>query len=301
MKVLIIGSKGFIGSSLLKFFRENGDNAYGCDVVVDYVDEQYFQLNIAIEQYDRPFKDHEYDVCVNCSGAASVPDSLKDPLRDFTLNTSNVFSILESIRKYNKKCKFINLSSAAVYGNPESLPIKESHKKNPVSPYGKHKSMSEEILEEFSAYYNVSTCSLRIFSAYGPGLKKQLFWDLNKKIQNSETQVDLFGTGNETRDFIFVDDVIQAILAVVKNASFSGESYNLANGEQLTIKSVVECFYRHIGWKGTLNFLGSNREGDPLNWEADIDKIKSLGYRQTVGIEQGLKQYAEWLQEEGLV
>ena len=94
------------------------------------------------------------------------------------LNVSNVFKQLDAIRKFQPGCKYINLSSAAVYGNPESLPISEDHHLDPISPYGNHKKMAEEVCADFYTNYRIPTCSLRIFSAYGAGLQKQLFWDL---------------------------------------------------------------------------------------------------------------------------
>ena len=182
MKILIIGSRGFIGHYLFSYFSEKGNEVWGTDVVDDYINkERYFLIDASNSDYSSVFQSAEFDLCVNCSGAANVPESLKNPLRDYYLNTVNVFKMLEAIRKFQPACKFINLSSAAVYGNPKQMPVKEDARPDPLSPYGFHKLQAEQICKEFYDFYDIRTCSLRIFSVYGPGLKKQLFWDLYNK------------------------------------------------------------------------------------------------------------------------
>lgn len=296
MKVLIIGSKGFIGSHALTFFRKENPECYGCDVVVDYNDPKYFLIDSTNADYEFIFEKVKFDVCINCSGAASVPASIENPLRDFRLNTANVFTILNAIKDHNASCKFINLSSAAVYGNPTNLPIKESHALAPISPYGKHKLMAEEICNEFSTLFNIKTCSLRIFSAYGSGLKKQLLWDLYQK--SKEPSVKLFGTGNESRDFIFIEDILQILRLVIDRSPFSGNAINVANGKQVQIKDLVNTFYTELNYTGNITYQGTNRTGDPLNWEADISYLEHIGYKQTYSLKDGIKTYIKWLKEE---
>jgi len=174
MKILIIGSKGFIGSHCVTHFSKQQE-VWQCDIVTDPVSKRYFLLDPNNVNYTAVFKDSQFDICINCSGAASVPDSIKDPQKDYTLNVLGVFKQLDAIRKYDPGCKYINLSSAAVYGNPKFLPIHEEHPLNPISPYGKHKKMAEDVCSEFYRKYKIATCSIRVFAAYGPGLRKQLF------------------------------------------------------------------------------------------------------------------------------
>jgi UDP-glucose 4-epimerase len=293
MKILIIGSKGFIGSHALQYFRDKGHKVYGCDVVVDYEDEQYFLVDTTQPNFQEPFKAIDFDVCLNCSGAASVPLSIQNPLRDFQLNTTNVFLVLNTIKAYRPLCKFINLSSAAVYGNPQSLPIEETQVIRPVSPYGEHKRMAEEICQEFYNYFSIKSCNLRIFSAYGDGLRKQLFWDLYKKSQ--QHKIELFGTGQETRDFIFISDLMNAIDLVIQKAVFKGESINIANGIQSKIKDVTSLFFNTLNYKGEVKFIGNNRTGDPLNWEADITQLKSFGYKSHTNLKEGIEKYIAWI------
>lgn len=300
-KILIIGSKGFIGSNMVTYLTADKSNeVYGCDVVTDYTAVNYFLIDASNANYQEIFETIDVDVCVNCSGAASVPDSFEHPYRDFLLNTTNVVALLDAIKKHSPACRFINLSSAAVYGNPESLPIPETAGLHPLSPYGHHKLMAEEVCEEYYRFFGIQTCSARIFSAYGNGLKKQLFWDLSQKVKGAN-ELTLFGTGAESRDFIHVADIARSIGLIINKGVFDGKSYNIANGAEITIKNAAEQLVKCLEWEGELKFNGDNRPGDPLNWRADISRITSLGYQPTVTIEKGLNDYAAWLREEKLV
>ncbi len=297
MNILIIGSKGFIGSHCVSYFSKH-HNVYECDVVVDYNNPQYIQVDATNADYVDLFQEHQFDICINCSGAASVPDSIEHPQRDFMLNTVNVFKQLDAIRKHNSGCKYINLSSAAVYGNPEFLPISETHPLKPISPYGVHKKMAEFICESFYQNYGLQTCSLRIFSAYGEGLKKQLFWDLHKKVK-TKNDVSLYGSGNESRDFIHISDLVKVIELVIENCPFKSDCINVGNGIELTIKEVAGIFYEIYKPNVSIHFEGQTRIGDPVNWVADISKMQELGYVYKVDLKTGLTRYVQWLIEKG--
>lgn len=299
MKILVIGSRGFIGSHCVDFFSKTND-VWECDVIIDYNRPQYIFIESIDSDFQELFINHKFDVCINCSGAANVPFSIEKPYNDFQLNTVNVFKILDAIRRFNPECKYISLSSAAVYGNPKSLPIKEDMPYAPVSPYGIHKQMAEMICEEFYRFWGVRTVCIRIFSAYGPGLKKQLLWDLANKA-TSQDKVTLFGTGNETRDFIYISDLVRLIDCVIKNAPFEADIINAANGKQIEVAEIVNLMMKAMECSKPIIFSGANRKGDPLYWEADIMNAEKLGYIQSVSIEDGIKSYVLWLKENNLV
>lgn len=299
--LLIIGVNGFIGRHCFRYFSDKGEfNVYGCDITPFPEDINFILIDSYNPDFNYIFENLKFHVCINCSGAANVPLSLDSPLMDFELNTGNVFKLLNAIRLFNPECKFINLSSAAVYGNPSSLPIKESDEVSPVSPYGYHKLMAEMICKEFNQFWDLKTLSLRIFSAYGPGLKKQIFWDISQKLSKSNS-LELFGTGEETRDFIYVDDLVKLIDLFIKKAKFDGEIVNAANGNQTSISTVASITRDLLKREATISFNHRSRKGDPLYWEADITKAKEYGYSQTVNLNQGIKNYTEWLKENGLV
>lgn len=300
-KILIIGINGFIGKHCADHFSKiDSYEVWGCDIIPESRDH-YFYINPKLPDFDKIFKSINFDVCINCSGAANVSLSLEKPLQDFELNTYNVFRILEAIRLFVPNCKFLNLSSAAVYGNPEKMPIKESATVAPVSPYGYHKLMAELICREFHQFWDIPTLSLRIFSAYGPGLKKQIFWDLSQKLKSKPQNIELYGTGKETRDFIYIDDLVTLISIIVVKASFDGSVLNAANGKQVSIKEISDKMGKMISSDTIINFCGTNRKGDPINWEADIKEIKYLGYAPSVNIDEGINKFIKWLDENGLV
>lgn len=295
MKILVLGSEGFIGKNVVSFLKKNGHDVLSSDIVslhgrLDYI---YFDLE------DKKF--HEVlrtrDVCINCTGAADVRGSLEFPSRDFNLNAVNVFKIVDLIRVNNPQTHFINISSAAIYGDPGKLPINESSAVNPISPYGYHKQISEIILKEFSSVFNIATCSLRVFSCFGPGQKKQLFWDVYKRILNQEELV-FKGTGNQTRDFIYIDDLCRIIELIISNKAQGYNAYNVGTGTETSIKEAIEVFANLYGVKATLiKFDGKQDMGNPDNWCADISKLTNIGFIPEFTLIQGLEKYKEWLTE----
>jgi UDP-glucose 4-epimerase len=293
MKVLIIGSEGFIGRTAAEYFKCTlGYDVFGCDILK--IRKKNYVFIDAIDKISELFKAKQFHLCINASGSAIVQHSLNNPLKDYQLNAYNVFYILDCIRQYNPTCKFLNLSSAAVYGNPNSNPVLESNPISPISPYGWNKYQSELICKEFFAVYGVGTCSLRIFSVYGIGLKKQLFWDLYEKSSKSNV-ISIFGTGNESRDFIYISDLLHIMKLVALEGRFIGEALNVANGQEIFIKDAVSVFFSLLKWNGVYQFSGEERKGDPNNWCAEISKIEQLGYKRNVSFEEGLKLYVEWL------
>src|SRR5690606_20851190 len=130
------------------------------------------------------------------------------------------------------------------------------------SPYGWHKYYGELLCKEYHTLYQVRTCFLRPFSVYGPGLRKQLLWDLFPKSRTS-SKIELFGTGNETRDFIYIDDLVQAIALVIEQSPFDACAYNVASGTETSIEEIASSYLRSLNPKAQLSFNNITREGDP--------------------------------------
>lgn len=295
MKILIIGSKGFIGSHCVNYFEEKQHEIFEADIVI-CDKENYTQLNKENANFELLFIKNKFDVCINATGSANVAFSFKNPFVDFNLNVANVSKILDAIYKHNRECKFINFSSAAVYGNPEYLPIDEKHTQKPISPYGVHKLQSEKLLYEYSKFFGLKTVSLRVFSAFGEGLRKQLFWDLYQKSLNSN-KITLFGTGSETRDFIYIKDLVKALELVIKNTTFNGEAINVANGKEIEIKEAVSVFFKIFNSDLKYKFSGDKKKGDPTNWKANISTLQRYGYKQQFSLLEGFANYSKWLKE----
>ena len=283
MRLLILGNTGFIGSNLLKFYQGQGHEISALNRL------EFSDPNKLLKTIETS------DIIINCIGSANVGFSYSNTEEDFESNVGVVRTILEILRENRlNHVKFINLSSAAVYGNPTTLPVKETDSTQPLSPYGYHKFMAEWLLKEYSQCFGLKTLSLRIFSAYGSGQKKLLLWDLHEKIQNSVGNIVLFGTGNESRDFIHIEDIAHQILLAVDNADFVGEAINVANGVEVKISEIVELYLKYYPRKFNYEFNGEERLGDPLNWCGNIQKVKDWGYIQQFTIEKGINKYLEW-------
>jgi dTDP-glucose 4,6-dehydratase/UDP-glucose 4-epimerase len=293
MKILVIGSFGFIGSSLKLALSEKHE-VYGADIFND--NSKNYTLVKNPESFVNHIKENKYDLVINCSGSASVQISFNSPFDDYNLNVNNVLLHLNSIKEYAPKTKYLLLSSAAVYGNPNVFPICENNFVAPISPYGYHKLAAENLCKEFNDIFNVQTLIVRIFSAYGPGLKKQLFWDLHQKCLISD-KVELFGTGDETRDFIFIDDLVEAIKLLIINSSFENETYNIGSGYSTKIKDVAKVFFENLPKPIDYFFSNTALSGAPNNWSVNIERLKAFGFDPHYSINKGIKKTSLWLQE----
>jgi len=298
LKILIIGSEGFIGNHCVSFYLKKGCKVFGCDIL-DYktLNYDYFKISRLSPNYDEIFINKKYDLCINASGNGNVQVSVNHPLKDFEANCSDVIILLEKLRIYSPDCKYIHLSSAAVYGNPTNLPISEESVLNPISPYGWHKLISEKICKEYATLYKMKVAILRPFSVYGPKLRKQLFWDIYQKIKNNSKQIEVFGSGMESRDFIYIEDLIIAIDLIFEKSELNGDIYNLANGEEVFIKDAVNDFVNIYNDETRINFSNNKLAGSPVNWLADISKIKKLGYQPKHNFTDNIKSLVSWMKD----
>jgi UDP-glucose 4-epimerase len=301
-KVLITGVTGFIGRYIARLYSDLGwfvvgtGTAYAENSPLSSL-QQYHTLILPSPELSSVVKQVQPQICVHCAGRASVPLSVSQPAEDFNASVAGTFSLLEALRVHAPECHLIYLSSAAIYGNPETLPIREEHPSRPISPYGFHKSISENLCKEFHQIYNLKTTVARIFSAYGPGLRRQVVWDICYK---ALTQPILYlqGTGQESRDFIHVRDVARAIYLLSENSDSGGKIFNLASGKETTIQTLAESITKNLSKEIPIEFDGNVPKGTPVNWRADIKQIEELGFSAEVSLEQGIDVYAKWCQAE---
>jgi nucleoside-diphosphate-sugar epimerase len=294
-KILVLGSEGFIGNAVIKHGLELGYEMYGIDLrerpILNYT---YSKIFLPSADFDLLLESTKFDIIFNCSGSGNVSYSMKQPLSDFDLNASSVAHVLNAIKNYQPGCKYVHLSSAAVYGNPILFPITELSKILPVSPYGYHKWISEILCAEYAALYNCSISIVRPFSVYGPGLYKQLIWDVYQKAKSGEP-FELWGTGNETRDFIFITDLVRALFLIATEKNTSIKVYNLASGNSISIRDLVNMLLSKIDFTNKFSFNNQTRSGDPTVWEADVSQLRNLGFSLQYSLEQGLEETAKWL------
>ena len=328
VKVLITGASGFVGSNLLSYFHGKGYETVGWDVAnyskvassvshsvyIDSSNTRFNNTNTALNktsktstptvkavnlldpiEIEKSLEEFVPDIIIHCAGSADVHKSVQNPSMDYQGNVTITHNLLFTLHKLHMEdVRFVFPSSAGVYGNPTTLPITEDTPLNPLSPYAVHKVMCEELCKYFAKNYEMKVRIARIFSAYGPGLKKQIFWDMHSKYLKT-SRLDMFGTGNESRDYVYIDDVVQALYILATVDSYD-VIFNVANGEETTIRNATEIFAECSGIDfEKISFNGIVREGEPLNWRADISKIRKLGYNSTITIKHGVEEYIRWL------
>ena len=301
MKVFITGINGFLGRHIAEEFLGAGCTVAGVDrdavVLPDlHSTAGYRQIFLPDDALTEFIGDFTPDVSVHCAGGASVPASIVDPHGDFLSSVVVTEHLLAALCKAAPKCRSIFLSSAAVYGQPSNLPVTEDAPSNPLSPYGHHKKICELLFEKAAFLDGLPTASLRIFSAYGPGLKRQVFWEIASQLAEGKP-LRLKGTGDETRDFIHAVDVARAVRIVAEKAPAAGEVYNVAVGIETSIRQAAKMLCSFFPEAEPPHFAGQPIKGDPQRWRADCSRLRALGFAPTLSLKEGLGALAHWAME----
>jgi UDP-glucose 4-epimerase len=294
MKILILGSEGFIGSHLVNFFRLRNYDVTGVDFMnASKTDIKYYSVKKESVDYAKIFESNSFDACINAGGSGSVPFSILEPVKDFTSNVAETASFLDALKVSHPGCKYLHISSAAVYGNMGRFPNEASNNLQPISPYGFHKLMSENLCKEYSKIFNLQVAIIRPFSVYGPGLKKQLLWDICEKVKKNN-RIELFGTGAESRDFVHIEDLCRLFEIILSKGDFNCGIYNAASGHETSISTVASIFEDYYKEEKKISFSGIERVGDPDNWCADIHKISGMGFNIARNFKEGVIEYIKW-------
>ncbi|MEQ1861189.1 MAG: NAD-dependent epimerase/dehydratase family protein [Chthoniobacteraceae bacterium] len=298
--VLITGAAGFLGRHIARQFARDGSRVVGLDDVPPENApplSRFVRMKLPSLGLVQVLRDEKPGVFIHCAGRASVPLSMRDPAGDFHDSVVLTFEMLDALRRSAPQCRFILLSSAAVYGDPVSLPVCESEAMAPLSPYGWHKRQAELLCEEFASVFSLPTTVARIFSAYGPGLRRQVVWDICERLLTNG-KIELRGTGAESRDFIHANDVAHAIAILAEKAPGCGEAVNLASGRETTIAELARLAASALGSQAEPVFDGEQTPGQPVNWRADIGAIGDLGFAPQVSLEDGVRGVAAWARAE---
>jgi len=300
--VIITGTAGFLGRYTAREFAREGWRVIGLDDVAPEnvslgTGTTFERMKLPHSRFSELLREAQPDACVHCAGRASVPLSMEDPASDFRDNTVLTFELLEALRIHAPRCRFLLLSSAAVYGNPAHLPVAEADAIAPLSPYGFHKRQCELLCDEFARIFNLPTIAVRIFSAYGPGLRRQVMWDICERALTQDV-LQLRGTGAESRDFIHARDIARALTLLAHTGPASGDIYNLASGSEITVAALAQQLVTALGSPARVVFDGTVRSGDPRNWRADVSRLAALGFTPSVPLDRGLQDVAVWAAKE---
>lgn len=300
---LVTGGTGFIGSHLCEALVERNYHVTIVDNLANstldnikgiYDRVEFFQLDIRSSAFRELVRNKKFPVIFHFAANAYVPPSVENPEYDFHLNLFAPFYLLETLRCARLKTRLILASSAAVYGNPQQIPIPETTPTVPISPYGVSKLTTERYAAVYSQVYGLHTAALRLFSVYGPRQHKQIVYDFVRKLSANHDTMEILGDGTQVRDMVFVEDVVRAALLVLDNAPMAGEVYNVATGVGWSTLDIAETVSRAMHLQPKFNFTGSIRPGDSEKWIASIDRIKALGFRPEVSLEAGIGRIVAW-------
>lgn len=296
--VLITGGAGFLGRAVAREYQRRGWCVIGIghakwtpDAATAAGYAAWHSANVDASGLSE--LKGEFDVVVHCAANGSVPYSLAHPLEAFRRTVQTTAEVLEFCRTRPTAPMVVYPSSAAVYGAAPDQPLAESAPSNPVSPYGYHKRMAEDLLASYAQHHGVRVAVIRFFSIYGAGLCKQLLWDAATKLCADSQQVTFWGTGGETRDWIHVSDAARLIV----EASRLTEPFSVINGgsgQRVTVEETLTILRGELDSRSEILFNGVVRQGDPRYYQADIRRAIDMGWAHTVDLREGIKEYAEW-------
>jgi UDP-glucose 4-epimerase len=276
--VVVLGAGGFLGRYICREFSRQGTRVVGVGRTPPEPAEVsgFIQGNLLELELSGILRTEKPRWLINAAGGASVGQSFDEPHADWQKTVLVQARILEALRQSDAAAFYLFLSSAAVYGEPVRLPVTEDMPCRPISPYGMHKWQAELLQEEYTRFYGLRGAVLRIFSAYGEGLQRQVVYELSQKIRRAETQIEVYGTGEETRDFIHAADVARAVYCVAK-AEATGV-FNVASGRQTRIAELAQQLVDQLKPGLPISFTGEGKEGNPLRWQADVSKLRQLQF-----------------------
>jgi nucleoside-diphosphate-sugar epimerase len=310
----VTGVAGFIGSQLAERLIRTGSSVIGVDRFADYYPRHIKEANLALLGETPGFELIEADLATydigrlldgvdyvfHLAGQAGVLASwghnLPIYLRDNVLATQ---LLLEAACRQPRLKRFIFASSSSIYGNSKDLPLTESTLPQPISPYGVSKLAAEHLCHLYATNHSVPTISLRFFSVYGPRQRPDMAFSRFIRALLDDQQLFVNGNGEQTRDFTFVSDIVDANLAAMTSEAriTDGRAYNVGGGCQTSIMRVIQLFEGLTGRRARVQ-LGPPQPGDPLHTLADCSAARGdLGYEPQVSLEQGLLAQIEWTRQ----
>lgn len=307
MRALVTGCAGFIGSHLAERLLQEGFKVTGIDCFTDFYPREIKEKNIAKtlthESFDLIDKDilqidefPEVDYIFNQAAQPGVRGSWgKDfevYIRDNVLATQKLLEFY----KCKKIRKLVFASSSSVYGETE-LPMKENSTLRPLSPYGVTKLAAENLCYLYYRNHHVPVMSLRYFTVYGPRQRPDMAINRFVRAVLNGEEITVYGDGEQTRDFTYVSDVIEANLLAASN-DLVGEVFNVGGGSRISVKELIKKIEKITGKKAKLEYIEKQR-GDVKDTLADTSKVREvLHWKPRVRIEEGLERYISWFQDQ---
>lgn len=304
MKILITGGAGFIGSHIANYYDKNAHEVFVLDNLtsgyrenISFIDDAHFFYEdiCNTDKVESIIKTHQFDVVVHLAAVVSVVDTVNDPIRSNEVNIDATVNLLEVNRKHNSSLKkFIFASSAAVYGNDPQLPKTTDSMVQPESPYAVQKYAGEQYTKMYYHLYHLPTTALRFFNVYGPKQDPNSQYSgvisiMKRKFENDET-FTFFGDGTQTRDFVYVRDLVDAVSRVVESDETNGKVLNVGTGHQTSLKDIFHAF--EASYHRTIEYqFDEARKGDVKHSVADITQLSNIGYKPQYTINSGLEEY----------
>jgi UDP-glucose 4-epimerase len=299
-KVLVTGGAGFIGSNLVKQLISKG---YSVTVLDNFMSgyrsnlEPFPSVHLIegdirdVSKVEEAMKG--VDAVFHLAASVGNKRSIDNPIEDAEINVLGTLRILEAARKAGVR-KIVTSSSAGIFGELKTLPIREDHPIEPDTPYGSSKLCEEKLCLAYAKLYPIEAVCLRYFNVYGPNQRFDAYGNVIPifvfRMLRNET-ITIFGDGEQTRDFVHVDDVVQANIKAAESIGISG-AFNIASGKRVTINRLVEIITKNCNAKIE---YGNKRPGDVLHSLADISFAKEkLNFQPNIELEKGLKEYIEW-------
>ncbi len=332
MKILVTGTAGFIGSYVAKKLTEKGHLIVGLDNINDYytpklkfarlheagINEseivynkvvpsdtifnyKFIKLNIEDkENLEFLFKTERFDAVLNLAAQAGVRYSIQNPYSYIQSNVVGFLNILECCRHYNIK-HLVYASSSSVYGKNAKIPFSEDDRVDkPVSLYAATKKADELMAFTYTNLYGLNTTGLRFFTVYGPWGRPDMAPMLFANAIIKGEPIKVFNNGNLSRDFTFIDDIVEGVIRVVETeSSESAESkvYNIGCGHPMQLMDFIHTLETAIGKKAEMNFLPM-QQGDVYQTYADTTKLeKDFGYKPKTLLKDGIERFVEWYKE----
>lgn len=310
--VLITGGLGFIGSHLARRLVDLGAKVTLADSLIPEYGGNVFNIHDIRDQVQVELTDvrdvkamsaliQNRQFLFNLAGQTSHLDSMTDPVTDLNINAAAQLQILEACRLHNRDLKIVFASTRQVYGRPKRLPVDENHPLNPVDVNGINKLAGEWYHLLYNDVYGIRACALRLTNTYGPGMRvkdaRQTFLGIWIRRLIEQKPIQIFGDGQQRRDFNFVSDVVEALLKTAANPAADGQIFNLGHSEQVNLKELADLLIRINGGGRCemIPFPPDRKTIDIGDYYADFTKIETqLGWSPQVTLENGLNQTLEY-------